>query len=101
MDPPRRGFLGASPLRPPLFSQRPRFRRRSSGCGTPYDFPNIHVDYVRVEPPGIPTAFWRGVGVVKNVFIVESLIDDLAAAVKQDPVTYRRSYSATIRALAC
>jgi isoquinoline 1-oxidoreductase beta subunit len=49
------------------------------------------VDYVRVEPPGIPTAFWRGVGPVKNVFVVESLIDDLAAAAKQDPVAYRRS----------
>jgi isoquinoline 1-oxidoreductase beta subunit len=57
----------------------------------PYDLPNIRVDYVQVEPPGIPTAFWRGVGVVKNVFVVESLIDDLAGAAKQDPVSYRRS----------
>jgi CO/xanthine dehydrogenase Mo-binding subunit len=27
-----------------------------------YDLPNFHVEYVRVEPPGIPTAFWRSVG---------------------------------------
>jgi isoquinoline 1-oxidoreductase beta subunit len=59
------------------------------------------VDYVRVEPPGIPTAFWRGVGPVKNVFVVESLMDDLAAAAKQDPVVYRRSLlSRNPRALA-
>jgi isoquinoline 1-oxidoreductase beta subunit len=57
----------------------------------PYALPNIHVDYVRVEPPGIPTSFWRGVGVVKNVFVVESFIDELAAAAGQDPVAYRRS----------
>jgi isoquinoline 1-oxidoreductase beta subunit len=57
----------------------------------PYAFPNIHVDYVRVEPPGIPTAFWRGVGPTHNVFVVESFIDELAAAAKQDPVAYRKA----------
>jgi isoquinoline 1-oxidoreductase subunit beta len=76
---------------PPLFRNGLDFDAVEAAAEPPYDFPNIHVDYVRVEPPGIPTAFWRGVGVVKNVFIVESLIDDLAAAVKQDPVTYRTS----------
>lgn len=57
----------------------------------PYDLPNIQVDYVRVEPPGIPTAFWRGVGPTHNVFVVESFIDELAAAAKQDPVAYRKA----------
>ena len=56
-----------------------------------YALPNIHVEYVRVEPPGIPTAFWRGVGPTHNVFVVESFIDELAAAAKQDPVAYRRA----------
>ncbi|MGC1680974.1 MAG: xanthine dehydrogenase family protein, partial [Pseudolabrys sp.] len=31
-----------------------------------YDFPNFHVEYVRVEPPGIQTAFWRSVGPSHN-----------------------------------
>jgi isoquinoline 1-oxidoreductase subunit beta len=57
----------------------------------PYAIPNIHVDYVRVEPPGIPTAFWRGVGPTHNVFVVESFIDELASAARQDPVAYRRA----------
>src|SRR6266849_4628476 len=57
----------------------------------PYAFPNIHVDYVRVEPPGIPTAFWRGVGPTHNIFVVESFIDELAHAAKQDPVAYRKA----------
>jgi isoquinoline 1-oxidoreductase beta subunit len=56
-----------------------------------YDIPNFHVEYVRVEPPGIPTAFWRSVGPSHNVFVTESVIDDLAAAAKQDPVEYRRA----------
>ena len=54
-----------------------------------YGFPNFHVEYVRVEPPGIPTAFWRSVGPSHNVFVTESFIDELAAAAKQDPVAYR------------
>lgn len=54
-----------------------------------YDLPNLHVEYVRVEPPGIPTAFWRSVGPSHNVFVTESFMDELAAAAKQDPVAYR------------
>jgi isoquinoline 1-oxidoreductase subunit beta len=57
----------------------------------PYALPNIFVDYVRHEPPGIPTAFWRGVGPTHNSFVVESFIDELAAAAEQDPVAYRRA----------
>jgi len=56
-----------------------------------YALPNLHVEYVRVEPPGIPTAFWRSVGPSHNVFVVESFMDELAAAAKQDPVAYRRA----------
>jgi isoquinoline 1-oxidoreductase subunit beta len=51
-----------------------------------YALPNMHVEYARVEPPGIPTAFWRSVGPSHNVFVTESFIDELAAAAKQDPV---------------
>ena len=57
----------------------------------PYALPNIQVDYVRQEPPGIPTAFWRGVGTTHNIFVVESFMDELAAAAKQDPFEYRRA----------
>jgi len=55
-----------------------------------YALPNLHVEYLRVEPPGIPTAFWRSVGPSHNVFVTESFIDELAAAAKQDAVAYRR-----------
>ena len=55
-----------------------------------YDLPNFHVEYVRVEPPGIPTAFWRSVGPSHNVFVTESFMDELAATAKQDAVAYRR-----------
>jgi isoquinoline 1-oxidoreductase beta subunit len=56
-----------------------------------YDFPNFHVEYTRVEPKVVATGFWRSVGPSHNVFVVESFIDELAHAAKQDPVAYRRA----------
>jgi isoquinoline 1-oxidoreductase beta subunit len=56
-----------------------------------YSIPAIRVEYVRHEPPGLPTAFWRGVGPTHNVFVVESFIDELAYASKTDPVAFRRA----------
>src|SRR5437879_12689685 len=56
----------------------------------PYELPNTRVEYVRQEPPGVPTAFWRGVGPTHNIFVVESFMDELAAATRQDPVQSRR-----------
>jgi isoquinoline 1-oxidoreductase beta subunit len=57
----------------------------------PYALPNIRVEYVRQEPPGVPTAFWRGVGPTRSIFVVESFIDELAATAKRDPFEYRRA----------
>jgi isoquinoline 1-oxidoreductase subunit beta len=55
----------------------------------PYELPNLYVDYVRVEPRDVPTAFWRGVGPTRGTFVVESFIDELAHLAKVDPVKYR------------
>jgi isoquinoline 1-oxidoreductase beta subunit len=56
-----------------------------------YSIPAVRVEYVRHEPPGLATAFWRGVGPTHNVFVVESFIDELAYASKTDPVAFRRA----------
>jgi isoquinoline 1-oxidoreductase beta subunit len=55
-----------------------------------YSIPEMRVEYVRHEPP-VPTAFWRGVGPTHNVFVVESFMDELAAAARLDPMGYRRA----------
>ncbi len=76
---------------PPLFKNGLDFDAVESAAEPPYALPNIHVDYVRVEPPGIPTAFWRGVGPTHNVFVVESFMDELAHAANRDPIAYRKA----------
>ncbi|MBS0419841.1 MAG: xanthine dehydrogenase family protein molybdopterin-binding subunit [Proteobacteria bacterium] len=76
---------------PPLFKNGLDFDAIEGAAQPPYAFPNIHVDYVRVEPSGIPTAFWRGVGATHNVFVVETFMDTLAHAAKRDPVEFRKS----------
>jgi isoquinoline 1-oxidoreductase beta subunit len=57
----------------------------------PYAIAGHHVEYVRHEPVGIDTAFWRGVGPNNNVFAVESFIDRLARESHADPLDYRRA----------
>jgi isoquinoline 1-oxidoreductase subunit beta len=68
----------------------------------PYDTQNLHVEYVHVEPPAVPTCFWRSVGPGHNIFVVESFVDELAHAAGQDPVAFRRAHLAKApRLLAC
>jgi isoquinoline 1-oxidoreductase subunit beta len=87
-------FAGSSVIArwaPPFFNNGLDSDTTEGAIDLVYALPNLHVEYLRVEPPGIPTAFWRSVGPSHNVFVTESFIDELAAAAKQDPVAYRRA----------
>jgi isoquinoline 1-oxidoreductase beta subunit len=59
------------------------------GVAMPYTVPNVHVDYLMPDT-GIPVGFWRSVNNTHNGFAVESFVDELAAAAKQDPYEFRR-----------
>ena len=76
---------------PPAFKNNLDIDAVDGAIDLPYAIPNVTVEYVRHEPPGIPTAFWRGVGPTHNVYVVESFVDELAAAAGKDPLAYRQA----------
>lgn len=55
----------------------------------PYRIPSRRVDWVRTHTP-LQLGWWRGVGPVHNVFVLESFIDECAQSAGRDPVEYRR-----------
>jgi isoquinoline 1-oxidoreductase beta subunit len=61
-----------------------------SAVDMPYDIPDFQVQYLRVEPPAVPTGWWRGVGPNNNVFAIESFMDELAKKAGKDPIAFRR-----------
>jgi isoquinoline 1-oxidoreductase beta subunit len=75
---------------PPGFKKGIDIDAVDSAVDTPCDIPNFQVEYVRVEPPAVPTGFWRGVGPNNNVFAIESSMNELARKVNKDPIAFRR-----------
>jgi isoquinoline 1-oxidoreductase beta subunit len=75
---------------PPAFEKGIDIDAIDSAVDQPYDIPNFHVEYVRAEPPGVPTGFWRGVGPNNNVFAIECFMDELARKAGKDPIDFRR-----------
>jgi isoquinoline 1-oxidoreductase beta subunit len=58
------------------------------GSRIPYAIPNREVTVWR-HPLPLPTGPWRGVGLLPNIFPIESFIDELAHAAGADPLTFR------------
>ncbi len=75
---------------PPAFQNGVDIDAVDSAVDMPYDIPNFRVEYVRAEPPAVPTGFWRGVGPNNNVFAIESFMDELARKAGKDPIAFRR-----------
>jgi isoquinoline 1-oxidoreductase beta subunit len=55
---------------------------------TPYRLPNMNVSVHHPEA-NVPVLWWRSVGHTHTAFVMETLIDELAAAARQDPIAYR------------
>lgn len=56
----------------------------------PYSVPHKRTSRINIKSPA-RIGYWRSVGHSSNCFFVESFIDELASAVKQDPYAYRVS----------
>jgi isoquinoline 1-oxidoreductase beta subunit len=58
-----------------------------------YSFPNLLIDHA-MRNPHVPPGFWRGVNLNQNTIYLESFIDEIAFATKQDPLALRRKLMA-------
>ena len=76
---------------PAAYTKNVDFDAVDSAVDMPYAIPHFRVEYVRREPPAVPTGFWRGVGPNNNVFAIESFMDELAHKAGKDPVAFRLS----------
>ncbi|MHC2464114.1 xanthine dehydrogenase family protein molybdopterin-binding subunit [Bradyrhizobium embrapense] len=54
-----------------------------------YSVPNLLVEH-SMRNPHVPPGFWRGVNVNHNAIYMECFMDELAQAVGQDPLEFRR-----------
>lgn len=59
-----------------------------------YSFPHLLVDHAMRNPP-VPPGFWRGVNLNQNAIYLESFLDEIAFATKQDPLALRRKLMAS------
>ena len=53
-----------------------------------YDIPNIELRTI-IEEVGVRVGYWRSVSHALNAFAIESFMDELAQAAKQDPLAFR------------
>jgi isoquinoline 1-oxidoreductase beta subunit len=58
------------------------------GARIPYAIPHLDVTVWR-RPLPIPTGSWRGLGLLPNIFAIESFIDEMAHAAGADPLQFR------------
>ncbi|MES2582502.1 MAG: xanthine dehydrogenase family protein molybdopterin-binding subunit [Pseudomonadota bacterium] len=57
------------------------------GMREPYDVPmRLSVHHPKVN---VPVLWWRSVGSTHTAYVMETLVDEIARATKQDPVAYR------------
>ena len=66
------------------------FQAREGAINVPYAIANRRFIQF-VNDPGVPVSIWRSVGNSYNAFVVESFIDELAAAAGADPLEFRRA----------
>ncbi len=65
----------------------------TEGLRQPYALPmNVSVHHPKVN---VPVLWWRAVGSTHTAYVMETLIDEIAMATKQDPVAYRMALMGT------
>jgi CO/xanthine dehydrogenase Mo-binding subunit len=67
---------------------KPEASEFATAAFIPYQTPNFRVEYALAHS-GVPRAWWRSVEHSSSGFVVETFVDELAAAAGADPVAFR------------
>jgi isoquinoline 1-oxidoreductase beta subunit len=68
--------------------EKPEASEFATAAFIPYETPNFRVEYALAHS-GVPRAWWRSVEHSSSGFVVESFVDELAAAAGVDPLEFR------------
>jgi isoquinoline 1-oxidoreductase beta subunit len=69
-------------------SNHPEAMELGGATDFPYNVPNVRVEYVPAAS-AVPPGWWRAVAHNFNAFVVQSFLDELAAAAEKDPYEFR------------
>jgi len=79
-------ILAGSPFEPFMVQQGVDMTT-TEGMREPYDVPmQLSVHHAKAN---VPVLWWRSVGSTHTAYVMETLLDEIAVATKQDPVAYR------------
>jgi CO/xanthine dehydrogenase Mo-binding subunit len=67
---------------------KPEASEFATAAFIPYETPNFRVEYALAHS-GVPRAWWRSVEHSSSGFVVETFVDELAAAAGADPLQFR------------
>ena len=84
-------IIAGTPFEPMMVKDGIDHTSVEGASDSPYvtPIPNHRVE-LHSPKPGIPVLWWRSVGHTHTAFAVESFVDELAHAAKEDPLAYRR-----------
>jgi isoquinoline 1-oxidoreductase subunit beta len=68
--------------------EKPEASEFATAAFIPYETPNFRVEYALAHS-GVPRAWWRSVEHSSSGFVVETFVDELAAAAGADPLKFR------------
>jgi len=81
-------LVAGTPFAPMLIKNGVDATAVEGTADTHYNIPNFQVS-AHHPTPNVPVLWWRSVGHTHNAFVVETLIDELAARAKANPIAYR------------
>ncbi len=81
-------YLVGTPFESLLIKNGVDFDAVGGTADNPYVIPNFHLS-AHHPTVNVPPAQWRSVGFSHNVFVMETLIDELATRAGMDPLAYR------------